>query len=991
MKKYLLLTVILVLMCSVGALAQISISGRITDAGDGSGLPGVNVVEKGTTNGTVTDFDGNYTLSVSDGASIIFSFVGYVTQEIAVGGQSIIDVSLSTDVTQLSEVVVVGYGTQEKKEITSAVVSLDSKDFNQGAINDASQLLQGKVPGLSIYNKGGDPNGTPTIRLRGISTVGANTEPLVVIDGVIGASLDNVDPNDIETINVLKDGSAAAIYGSRGSSGVILVTTKQGTAGKVTVNYNGQLALSTVQNELDILSADEFVAFGSNDLGGSTDWYDEVTRTGVTHIHNVAVSGGSETTSYRVSTNFRNVEGILEESGFDQINARANLSHRALNNKLKMDFNFSLTNRESDFSFNEALRYAVFYNPTAPVFGAESNIGTAADYEQFGGYFQSPGLFDSFNPKAIIDQNTNTGDRKILNFNARAEYSIIDQLSVTVNYGQQYTTSVLGEYYSVNSFFRGINRNGLARRTTQDQKFTLFESFATYTNSFDKIDLTFSGGYSFQENETESFLVETGDFPNDLLGFNALENSGDLNTDGLITLRSDASPEERIIAFFGRVNLTFDNAIFFNASLRREGSTKLGEDNQWGTFPAVGLGVDMTQYLDLPLSTLKVRAGYGVTGSLPRENGLSKQGIAFNRDGGTENFVLVRAANPDLKWEEKAEINVGIDFGTDRLTGALDVYTRTIDDFILERNVDPAVFQVDRRFENAGELKTNGIELSLNYDVVNNPTLSYNTGVVLSSYKTTLEEFIIDEQMQANLGAPGQNSTNIIRVKVGDDIGQIWGPRFSGQVDERGIPIMVDLNGDGQVISAQDAALSPDGDFEELGNGIPDLEIGWTNQLTYKNWDLNAFFRGAFGHSLVNTFRAFYEPRIPGQAGYNIINSDLARDDITSARFSSYYVEKANFFKLDNITIGYNFNMADSKVFSKVRAYFNVLNAFVITDYTGLDPEPVLQDFGPVDNGGRFEEDNGDPITPDVLSPGIDRRNNYFTSRTFTLGLNVTF
>jgi TonB-linked SusC/RagA family outer membrane protein len=987
MIKNLLLS--LTFLCSVSlAMAQgdKTVTGKVTDGETGEAIPGVNVIAKGTSSGTVTDINGDYTLTVtSDVTSLIYSYVGYMQEEVVIGDRSTINITLTPDITALSEVVVVGYGTQQKKEITSAVVALDEKQFNQGNVNDPTQLLQGKVPGLSVYNKGGDPNSTPTIRLRGISTVGANTEPLVVIDGVIGASLDNVDPNDIESVNVLKDGSAAAIYGTRGSSGVIIVTTKRGSGSlKPTLTYNGQVAANTIQNRLDILSANEFREAGGNNLGSATDWTDEVTRTGFTQVHNIALAGGSENTNYRIATNYRDVEGILENSGFDQINARAAITHYTLNERLKIDFNASLTNRESDLSFNEALRYATFYNPTSPIFGVDANVGTPADYEQFGGYFEAA-LFDNFNPVAIINQNTNLSKRKILNYNIQASYNILDELAITANYGQQFRNDLFGEYYSTQSFFRGINRNGLARRSTEDRKFTLFESYLTYTESFSKIDLSASVGYSFQENQFESFFVEAGDFPNDELGFNALENSGDLNQAGLIDIQSDASPNERIIAFFGRVNLTFDNAIFFNASVRREGSTKLGADNQWGTFPAVGLGIELTNYFNLPFENLKFRAGYGVTGALPAENGLSKQGISFNRDGGTENFVLTRAANPDLKWEEKREINLGIDFAINRLSGALDVYTRNISDFILLRDVDPAVFQASQRYENAGELRTRGLELALNYDLINSQNLTYNTGIVLSTYNSKLEEFVVDQEMRANLGAPGQNSTQLIRTKVGEPIGQIWGPVFTGQVDERGIPIMADINGDGQVIASQDAALLENGDFEELGQGIPDLEFGWTNQLTFKNWDLNAFFRGAFGHSLVNTFRAFYEPRIPGQSGYNLINTELARDDISVARFSSYYVEKANFFKLDNITLGYNFNTSNINEISSIRAYFTVQNAFVITNYTGLDPEPVLQDFGPTDNGGRPAD------TPDVLAPGIDRRNNYFTARTFTLGLNVRF
>ncbi|MCZ6521177.1 MAG: TonB-dependent receptor plug domain-containing protein, partial [Bacteroidetes bacterium] len=359
------LITLLALACFNWAYAQQSVSGRITDSSDDSGLPGVNVVEKGTTNGTITDFDGNYTLQVGQDATLVVSFVGYVTQELVVGNQSVMNVAMPLDVQALEEIVVIGYGTQDKKEITSAVVSLDAEDFNQGNINDPAQLLQGKVPGLSVYNRGGDPNTAPVMRLRGISTVGANTEPLVVIDGVIGASFDNVDPNDIESIIVLKDGSASAIYGSRGSSGVILVTTKRGSRGKITAEYNVSVAASKILKKQPVMTAQQYKDAGGNDLGDETVWYDEVTRTGVSQVHNIAVSGGAENTTFRLSTNFRDQNGILNESGFDQINARANINHFAIDDRLQIAFNMSLTNRESNFSFNEALRYATLFNPTA--------------------------------------------------------------------------------------------------------------------------------------------------------------------------------------------------------------------------------------------------------------------------------------------------------------------------------------------------------------------------------------------------------------------------------------------------------------------------------------------------------------------------------------------------------------------------------------------------------------------------------------------------
>ena len=981
MIKNLLLS--LTFLCSVSlAMAQgdKTVTGKVTDGETGEAIPGVNVIAKGTSSGTVTDINGDYTLTVtSDVTSLIYSYVGYQQEEVVIGDRSTINITLSPDITALSEVVVVGYGTQQKKEITSAVVSVSEEEFNRGNVNDPSQLLQGKVPGLSVYNKGGDPNSTSTIRLRGVSTVGANTEPLVVIDGVIGASLDNVDPNDIESINVLKDGSAAAIYGSRGSSGVILVTTKGGKRGAgVNVSYNGFGAAATILNEIPVMSPDQYINAGGNDLGARTDWQDEVTRTGWTQVHNLAVSGGSKNTTFRVSTNYRDVEGVLKESGFDQINARANLNHYAINDRLKLTFNFSLTNRESNFSFNEALRYAALYNPTAPI-----------RFDN-GEYYQAI-LFDNFNPVAIIDQNENKGINRELNFNIQAEFSLIDELSITANYGQQYGTRLNTEYYPANSFFRGLNRNSLGRRFTEDNRFTLFETYATYTDQFGIVSLSANAGYSFQENFVEQFTIEAGNFPTDALGFYGIFNSGD-RAKGIpndILFEGFATPDERIIAFFGRVNLTIDDGIYFNASVRREGSTKLGPENQWGTFPAFGVGVDLNRYLSLGgVDLLKFRVGYGVTGALPGRSGQAQDLFVYSFDEGGI-IRKDRDANPDLKWEEKAETNIGLEFAflDSRLSGTMDYYIRNITDFILERDVPVDQFVSGRRFENVGELKTSGFELALNYDAFVGTDFNWTTGVVLSTYRTTLEEYINDQEVRANLGSPGQNATTTIRVAVGEEIGQIWGPRFSGEVDENGSPIFVDLNGDGVLVTDPGDALAENGDFEQLGSGLPDLEIGWTNQLTFKNWDLNAFFRGAFGHSLVNTYRAFYEPIDPGAINsYNRVITDKAVDGLTFAQFSSLYVEKADFFKLDNITLGYNFNMANSNAFDRIRAYFTVQNAFVITNYTGIDPEPVLQDFGAVDNGGRLDLGN-----PDVLSPGIDRRNNYFTARTFTLGLNVAF
>ena len=985
-----MLMLIAVVLCNV-MVAQ-TVSGTITDAETGEPLIGANILVVGSSTGTVTDFDGTYSLNLpADAKQLEISYTGYSAQVIDINGRSAIDITMSAG-ELLDEVVVVGYGSQKEKEITSAVTSVGADDFNQGPITDPAQLLQGKVAGLQVYNRGGNPNGGSVIRLRGISTVGANTEPLVVVDGIIGASLDNVDPNDIENISVLKDGSASAIYGSRGSSGVILVTTRSGSkdAERVQFTYNGQVGASTAFNSVPIMGREQFLQTGGTDLGSDTDWVDEVTRTGITNVHSLAASGGAGNTSYRISGNYRNSEGILENSGFEQFNTRLNFSTKTLNDKLSINFNSSFTRRDADFGFNEALRYAVLYNPTAPVFADDAPFPFAG--EQYGGFFETLGLFDSFNPVSIIQQNRNEGRRNEFTYGARLGYQLTDNIEVAGRVAQQNTTQNNREYYPSTSLFRGNaaspTRKGLAKFYDDNASFRLYEGYATYVNNFGSTDLRFTAGYSYQQNNFESNFFEIGDFPGgSSVDFsNLIEAAQDLQNAGFIAANSDTSPDEKIIAFFGRANLTFDNAIFLNASVRREGSTKLGEDNRWGIFPAISAGVDLNNYLDLGgVNQLKVRVGYGVTGSLPGPNGLAQPiRSVVNAPDGSVSTELIRAANPDLKWEEKGELNFGIEFGMDRFTATLDLYDRTISDFILERQVDAAVFGVDRRFENAGQLSTQGAELTLGYDVIRSEKVNWNTGVVLSTYTTTLDEYVIPAEVRANLGAPGQNGTNMIIVREGEEIGQIWAPVYTGV--EEGAPTFADLNGDGQVIANQDQALNPDADFQVAGNGIPDLEFGWTNQLTIGDWSINAFFRGAVGHSLVNTWRAFYEPVISTQSSYNYVNTELRVPELTSAQFSDLYVEKADYFKLDNLTIARRFDFGSGSTVRGLTVSLTGQNVFVLTNYTGTDPEPALVDFGAADNGGVVDFGN-----PDVLSPGIDRRYNYFASRTITLGVNLNF
>jgi len=744
-------------------------------------------------------------------------------------------------------------------------------------------------------------------------------------------------------------------------------------------------------NTLPTLSPSEFVAAGGTDLGSQTDWIDEVTENPVSHNHGLSVSGGiGNNSSFRASVNLREKNGILKGTGFDQFNTRLNFSTSAFNDKLKVDFSTSITQRDQQNGYNETLRYATLYNPTAPILGANAPFQFNSD--QFGGFFETLGLFDSFNPASIAQQNKNNTERRELNYSANFGYSVTDAFKLNFRVAQQQTDESNTQYAPTTALFRGNAsspiRKGLAEFYERNAEFSLYEIFGTYIADVgDKTNLRVTAGYSYQEDSFNDKFLSLGDFPNNDLDFsNSIETSQDLQNAGLIDANSNASPDNKIIAFFGRANLTFDDAIFVNASLRREGSSKLGRDNQWGLFPALGVGVDLNKYLAIEsLDLFKVRLGYGVTGALPGPSGLGQEIRNVFNDGqtGAVSTSLQRAANPDLKWEEKAETNLGVEVASGKFSATLDLYTRDISDFILLRTVDAAVFGVDKRWENAGKLNTKGLELALNYDVIQNSNVNYTTGVVLSTYKTTLEEYILEAETRANLGSPGQNGTNMILVKPGEEIGNIWGPVFTG-VSE-GSPVFADVNGDGNLVTGQDKGLDPDVDFEVLGNGVPDLELGWSNRLDFGDWSVNAFFRGAFGHSLVNTFRAFYEPRIASQSSYNFVNTSLAEDGLTTAQFSSLYVENASFFKLDNISVSKRFNINNSN-FRSATISLTATNPFVITNYTGTDPEPNLVDPGSESNGTLVNPDNADP-----LSPGIDRRTNYFAARSVILGVNLNF
>ncbi|MEI6047428.1 MAG: SusC/RagA family TonB-linked outer membrane protein [Bacteroidota bacterium] len=976
---------------SMAFAQQKTVTGKVTSAAEGP-LPGVNVVVQGTTTGTATDLQGNYTIVVpGPQASLVFSFISYTSQTVVVGSQTKIDIILAPAMSSLNEVVVTGYGTQKKREVTSSITSVKSDEFNKGSVNSPVALIQGKVSGLSISKAGGDPNGGYDIRLRGMSTIGANLGPLVIIDGVVGGDLNNVDPNDIESINVLKDGSAAAIYGTRGSSGVILVQTKKGKKGTAVIDYNVYATAEMVAKNTNVMNATEWRAMSAEtglgtDFGQNTNWFKEIEQTGITQVHNLSMSGGTDKTSYRASVNYRDIQGIMITTGNTQLNGRINITQKALNDKFTLDLNLGATERESKYGFSDAFRYATIYNPTAPV------MSTDPAYTQYDGYFQQV-LFDYYNPVSLLKLNTNNGKNRLLNLSLKGSYEILKGLSLDAFYSIQNSSDLSGQYRDKNDYWGGMNRNGLASRSANSSASKLFESTLHYNGDITStLNVSAVGGYSYQDFSYEGFYAEGGNFLTDDFTYNNLSAALDFkNGKGTITSYKNSN---KLIAFFGRVNVNLNSTWFVSASARYEGSSRFGTDNRWGLFPAIGGGADLSKLINVSfIDNLKLRVNYGVTGNQPSNSYLSllrlgPQGNFYYNGTFVPGYSPVSNANTDLKWEKKGEFDAGLDFTllNSKLSGSFDFYTRTTTDLLFQYGVPVPPNLYNQAWLNIGKIKSSGLELALNYNVIKKGDISYNISLtpsyILENTLVSLSgeyngaKLTYGRQEMGDMGSPGQNGTPIAVVEEGKPIGQILTYVYEG-IDASGKFIFKDVDGDGSISGA---------DRTVTGNGLPKFLIGFGNTITYKNWDLNVFFRGVFGHSLVNSFRAFYE--VPAYiTSYNLpkTTTDLRSADgkllaVTSGTVNSKYVEKADFVSLDNMALGYNFSLPKSSAFSKIRLYVAGNNLFYITKYTGVDPNPRYTD--PETSLGTFNS---------PLVTGMDRRNTWFRTRSITFGANFVF
>lgn len=965
---------------------KVKVRGVIKDE-TGEPIIGATVRVKGQSEGTVSDFDGNFTLDVTDDNTLQISYIGYQTQEFAVGKQHHFSIVLEEDKKILNEVVVIGYGTQKKGDITSSVGSVKSEDFTAGAINDAGQLIQGKIAGLSVTNPSGNPVGGTEISLRGNTTIlGASTNPLILIDGVPG-DFNTVAPEDIESIDVLKDGSAAAIYGSRGTNGVVLITTKKSKGNNINeVQYSGYLSLSTIAKKPDFCDADDYrqqikdgLRDAAWDLGDNTNWIDAITRTGLSHVHNISFKGGNAQTNYIFNVNYRNLQGIFKRSDKEEFQGRAEVNHSMFDDKLR--FNFQLLGNQTGYtatsdggSFNTySWRQALIHNPTEPIKNAD------------GSWHENTGIFNYDNPVSRIYECD--GEQKIsqTRFSSNITLTPIKELTFNALFSYDKINQE-GGYYETKKHISNVRdgMNGYASTGGSSTVTKLVELTAQFHKNFGDHTIQALAGYSYQESTYSNQYERNYNFPTDLYSWHNI-GVGQALKEGLGTEYSYWL-DTNLIGFFGRLNYNYKNRYLLMASVRHEAASQLaGTNKPWGTFPSVSLGWRITEEKFMKnqkvFDDIKLRAGYGVTGSQPSQSFLGVPLLGYG-DYYLYNGQWIRALQPTqnsndkLKWEEKHEYDIGADFSilNYRLNVSVDWYYRLIKGLLYDYSVPspPNLYTTTRA--NVGEMSNNGLEIMVNAIPVQTKDFKWETTITFSTNSNKLKSLSNDLYQTSSdyfmtgwIEEPIKTESHIVRK--GHKVGDIYGFKVV-DVDESGKWIYLDKNGNR--VNYDEFTHSFE-DKQILGNGVPKWYLGFNNQFRYKNFDLAINMRGAFGFQIMNGMRMFYENRSRQdwnrlRSAYDKVFGKAVLNTLCSEEFNSYYVENGDYWKIDNITLGYSFSKIN-KWIKTLRLYASVNNAITITGYKGIDPE----------------------VSTSGLAPSYDNRDSYPHTRAFTFGMNVTF
>lgn len=971
------------LLVSSLTFAQSNVSGTVKDA-NGEPLIGVSVLEVGTQNGAVTDMYGNYKLNVKPGAKLKISYIGFTPQTVKAGSNS--QIVLQEDNTALNEVVVVGYGTMRRKDVTSSITTVKAEDLNQGVFTDPGQMLQGKVPGL-VVSSTADPNGSPTITLRGASTLRTGAmSPYYVVDGIPGVDISIVSPEDIESIDVLRDATATAIYGSKAANGVIIITTKKGAEEKTNVSYNGYVAFDNILKKYDMCTADDLRQYAKDnnitlkDGGANTDWQDEVLRTGISHNHNVNISGGNGSTNYMISADLRKREGVIKMTGFDRFNVRSLVSTKTLKDHLTVSIganmmygkHFGVPSGNEGASVLDAMNY---YSPTNAIKNADGTwtVGSGSK---------------NYNPLALMEENKSETVWKRNQFVGKTALELWKGFVWSVNYSWSNYQSTYSAYNTRNSQLEGIgNKNGQATRNTYFGREQTFETYLNYDFKVGKSKWGLMGGYSWEEKKNnDGFGLSVEGYYNDDLGwYNMSYAQTILGVQN--SVQSGYLEKVRNISFYGRVNYSFDSRYMLQATIRRDGSSVFGKNNRWGTFPSVSAAWNITEEKFMQnqhiFDNLKLRAGYGISGNAMGFDVYSSYNTygasgTFVYDGKTyRTYGATKNANPDLKWESTGMLNIGLDFAflKGRLNGTVEVYHKKTKDLIWSYPVSTTQYIYGWIDANVGEMTNKGIEFTLNAVPVRTKNFMWSTTLNLSHNKNTVDKMQNEtfhttnltqgDPMVAGVSADGWTQ----RIMEGEPIGTFYTYQYAGIVNGRSEYYVLDENGNRTGETTNNPSLK---DRSITGCAQPKLNAGWNNTLTYKNWSLNAFITGVFGNDVYNSARAHYTSAQMFSDGKNVLKEFLNNpaSDASGSLPSDRFIEKGSYVRLQTLSLSYTFRNCFNDWIQDLTLYGTANNLFTITNYKGLDPE--------VNMGG--------------IDPGIDYRwSRYPHTRTFMVGVKINF
>ena len=971
------------LLVSSLTFAQSKVSGTVKDA-NGEPLIGVSVVEEGTNNGAVTDMNGNYTLNVKPGAKLKLSYIGFTPKTIKAGSNS--QIVMDEDNTALNEVVVVGYGTMRRKDVTSSITTVNAKDLNQGVFTDPGQMLQGKVPGL-VVSSTADPNGSPSITLRGASTLRSGAmSPYYVVDGIPGVDISIVAPDDIESIDVLRDATATAIYGSKAANGVIIITTKKGSEERTNVTYNGYVAFDHILKTYDMCNADELRQYAKEhnvtlkDGGADVDWQDEVLRTGISHNHNVGINGGNGTTNYMISANLMKREGVIKMTGMDRFNVRSLVSTKMLKDHLTLSLganmmygkHFGVPSGNEGASVLDAMNY---YSPTNAVRNADGSWTLGAGSK-------------NYNPLALMEENKSETVWKRNQFIGKAALELWKGFFWNVNYSWNNYQSTYSAYNTRNSQLEGIgNKDGQATRNTYFGREQSFETYLNYDFKVGKSKWGLMAGYSWEEkknNDGFGLSVE-GFYNDDLLWYNMSYAQTILGVQN--SVQSGYRENVRNISFYGRANYSFDSRYMIQATIRRDGSSVFGKNHRWGTFPSASVAWNITEEKFMRnqkiFDNLKLRAGYGISGNAMGFDVYSSYNTygasgTFVYDGKTyRTYAATKNANPDLKWESTGMLNIGLDFAflKGRLNGTVEVYNKKTKDLIWSYPVPTTQYIYGWMDANVGEMTNKGIEFTLNAVPVRTKNFTWNTTVNLSHNKNTVDKMQNDvfhttnltqgDPMVAGVSANGWTQ----RIMEGEPLGTFYTYQYAGTVNGRSEYYVLDENGKRTGETTNNPSLK---DRSITGCAQPKLTAGWNNTLSYKNWNLTAFLTGVFGNDVYNSARAHYTSAQMFSDGKNVLKEFLTNPagDASGSLPSDRFIEKGSYVRLQTLSLSYTFRNCFHDWIQDLTLYGTANNLFTITNYKGLDPEVNL--------GG--------------IDPGVDYRwNRYPHTRTFMVGVKINF